>query len=134
MLDDGWPLGEALPLVSRNPAQRLGLRGKGRLAVGYDADVLLMDVRSGLGGILLMRRRRAHVPCAAFAARLSPLHFTDHETFLPSLPLDPGQPDTLALQYVLARGQLVKTPGWVRGGMFERGPGIRPFTPTLQTG
>jgi hypothetical protein len=33
---------------------------------------------------------------------------------------------TLELQAVFARGQLVKTPEWTRGGAFERGPNIRP--------
>lgn len=73
------------------------------------------------------------------------------------------QEDTLQLQYVIAQGEIVKTPDWVRrcgglakigrplarawpqrcsqgsnhalihaqvrGGMFERGPGIRPRKP-----
>ena len=29
-------------------------------------------------------------------------------------------------RYVIARGQLLKTPQWVRGSTFEEGPGIRP--------
>lgn len=33
---------------------------------------------------------------------------------------------TLELRYVVALGQLVKTPEWTRGGAFERGPYIRP--------
>lgn len=33
---------------------------------------------------------------------------------------------TLDLQYVVAKGRLVKTPEWVRGGCFESGDGIRP--------
>lgn len=40
------------------------------------------------------------------------------------------QADTLALQYVVARGEVVKTPEWVRGSMFERGEGIRPRKPS----
>ncbi len=36
--------------------------------------------------------------------------------------------DSLELQYVFARGELVRTPGWVRGGAFERGRRIRPRT------
>ena len=29
-------------------------------------------------------------------------------------------------KYVVAKGVVVKAPGWVRGGCFERGEGIRP--------
>lgn len=56
----------------------LQMHGKGHLAVGADADMLLLKA------------------------------------------------DTLELQYVVAKGQLVKTPEWVRGGCFESGDGIRP--------
>lgn len=35
--------------------------------------------------------------------------------------------ETLELHSVFARGQLVKTPEWTRGGAFERGPNIRPY-------
>ena len=34
--------------------------------------------------------------------------------------------DTLELQYVFARGELMRTPEWTRGGAFEKGPRIRP--------
>ena len=37
--------------------------------------------------------------------------------------------DALELKYVLAKGEVVKTPEWVRGGFFEHGPGIRPRRP-----
>ena len=38
----------------------------------------------------------------------------------------------LAPKYVVAKGVVVKAPGWVRGGCFERGDGIRPCpVPTL---
>lgn len=76
-----WPLERALPLLTCNPADALGLRGKGRLEVGADADIVLLDPAS------------CEVVC------------------------------------VLARGEVVKTREWVRGGMFERGPGIRPRAP-----
>lgn len=33
---------------------------------------------------------------------------------------------TLQLHSVIARGQLVKTPEWTLGGVFERGPHIKP--------
>ncbi|KAL4452078.1 hypothetical protein ABPG75_007740 [Micractinium tetrahymenae] len=81
VLGGGWPLERVLPLMTSNPARILKLPGKGRLAVGCDADVLLLE------------------------------------------------PATLELRYAFARGQLVLTPEWVRGGMFERGPGIRPRRP-----
>jgi beta-aspartyl-dipeptidase (metallo-type) len=79
-----WPLERALPLATANPAAALGLgRRKGRLAVGADADVLLLD-----------------------RAALEP-------------------------RWVFARGEVVKAPGWVRGGRFEAGPGVRPHRPEL---
>lgn len=37
------PLGDALKLFTSNPADILGLEGKGRIAVGYDADLLILD-------------------------------------------------------------------------------------------
>ncbi|KAL4437512.1 hypothetical protein ABPG77_003493 [Micractinium sp. CCAP 211/92] len=41
------------------------------------------------------------------------------------------EPATIELRYVVARGEMVLTPEWVRGGMFERGPGIRPRRPNV---
>lgn len=38
---------------------------------------------------------------------------------------------TLELRYVYAKGVLVRTPEWTRGGMFERGHRIRPIKPDL---
>ena len=38
-----WPLDKILPLISTNPARILKLAGKGSLAVGSDADLLLLD-------------------------------------------------------------------------------------------
>ena len=40
-------------------------------------------------------------------------------------------PKSLELQYVYAKGILVRTPDWTRGGMFERGKHIRPIQPVL---
>lgn len=37
-----WPLQRVLPLVTRNCADYLKLTGKGQLAVGFDADILLL--------------------------------------------------------------------------------------------
>ena len=35
---------------------------------------------------------------------------------------------TMELRYVFAKGVLMRTPEWTRGGLFERGPRIRPRT------
>ena len=40
---------------------------------------------------------------------------------------------TLVLRYVYAKGVLVRTPEWTRGGMFERGNRIRPIQPDLSS-
>lgn len=48
--EEGWALEEVLPLAAANPARLLRLEGKGRLAVGADADVLLLEVRALVGG------------------------------------------------------------------------------------
>ena len=39
--------------------------------------------------------------------------------------------DTMQLQYVIAKGVVVRTPQWVRGGVFERGDRIWPVKPNL---
>ncbi|CAB1127934.1 Dihydropyrimidinase [Candidatus Hydrogenisulfobacillus filiaventi] len=39
----GWPLGRLLALLAGNPARVFGLPGKGRVAVGADADLVLFD-------------------------------------------------------------------------------------------
>ncbi len=38
---------------------------------------------------------------------------------------------SLELKYVYAKGVLVRTPEWTRGGMFERGDRVRPIKPEL---
>jgi len=40
---DMWPLEKILPLITSNPANYLKLKGKGKLEVGSDADILLLD-------------------------------------------------------------------------------------------
>jgi hypothetical protein len=40
---DMWPLEKILPLMTSNPASFLKLKGKGKLEVGSDADILLLD-------------------------------------------------------------------------------------------
>lgn len=39
--------------------------------------------------------------------------------------------DSLELKSVYAKGLLVRTPEWTRGGLFERGKRIRPITPAI---
>lgn len=43
--EEDIPLGTALRVITSNPAQLLKLRGKGRLAPGQDADVVLLDAK-----------------------------------------------------------------------------------------
>jgi beta-aspartyl-dipeptidase (metallo-type) len=43
VLAESVPLGTALQVVTSNPARILKLKGKGRLAVGADADIVLLD-------------------------------------------------------------------------------------------
>lgn len=78
-----WSLASALQFMTSNPATTLHLPHKGRIAIGKDADLLLLDKFS------------------------------------------------LKVSYVYAKGQLVRTPDWTRGGMFERGQRIRPIKPNL---
>jgi dihydroorotase-like cyclic amidohydrolase len=40
------PIEKILPLVTRNPARRMGLTNKGRLAVGADADIAVLDLNA----------------------------------------------------------------------------------------
>lgn len=124
-LEDGWPLEQVLPWVTSNPARILKLAGKGAIAAGHDADLLLLEV--GRRGSQLLGCWQ--LPPQLLAAGLPPP--AAHVTLPPRLP-GPLQPSTLALRYVVARGQVVKTPEWVRGGLFERGESggceIRPRT------
>lgn len=41
--------------------------------------------------------------------------------------------NSLELRYVFAKGVLVRTPEWTRGGMFERGDRIWPIKPDLES-
>ena len=40
--------------------------------------------------------------------------------------------DSLELEWVVAGGEVVKGPGWVRGCFWEEGPGIRPRLPMTE--
>ena len=40
---DRWPLERILPLMTSTPAKLLKLKGKGRIEVGYDADIILLS-------------------------------------------------------------------------------------------
>ena len=170
----GWPLAEALPLMTSNPAAVLKLPHKGRLAVGADADVLLLEVRACCWGRAAVERHGAAGGAAArvgilerscasnwhlvsgagaghccfwrgvFTARVgSPPHqvpakhsmLTPSPVHPPSHPRHPTtQPSSLEVRYVIAQGRVVKTPEWTLGGMFERGPGIRPKQPPTEAG
>ena len=67
------------------------------------------------------------------STKFTPIHFTDGMQIAPDKDADLLLLDakTLDLQYVYAKGVLVRTPEWTRGGMFERGPRIRPIKPDL---
>lgn len=39
----GLPLEQALQLITTNPANGMKLKGKGQIAVGYDADICMLD-------------------------------------------------------------------------------------------
>ncbi len=47
----GYPLEHLLPLVGKNPAQVLGIAGKGKVAVGYDADLLILGDGLAIEGV-----------------------------------------------------------------------------------
>ena len=45
-LEEGFDFGEAAAMASYNPARFYGLKGKGRVAVGYDADIVVTDEKA----------------------------------------------------------------------------------------
>lgn len=49
---EGLPLEQALPAATSNPARILKLRGKGRIAPGMDADVVLLDREHGIRQVI----------------------------------------------------------------------------------
>lgn len=69
--EHGLGLDQVLPVLTRNPAGLLRLPGKGRLAPGMDADLLVLGPRPGLalrgaiaGGRWVVREGQAAVPDA----------------------------------------------------------------------
>lgn len=131
VLEQGWALEAVLPFVTSNPASVLKLPSKEGIRVGGDADLLLLEVRAAAA----FREGCVAWLLLAFAcSRLPP----QPQPILRCQELPPPaqphlQPATLELRYVIARGQVVKTPEWVRGGMFERGEGIRPRPPAVNS-
>ena len=59
LLARGQPLERVLPPFTGNPARLLRLTRKGRLAVGADADLVVLDERGGAAEV--MARGRWHV-------------------------------------------------------------------------
>ncbi|MGY4706816.1 beta-aspartyl-peptidase [Candidatus Bipolaricaulota sp. J31] len=47
----GYPLERLLPLVTENPARTLGIPEKGKLEVGYDADLLVLGDELAIEGV-----------------------------------------------------------------------------------
>lgn len=68
--DEGLPLARALAVATRNPARLLKLAGKGRIEVGADADLLVLDerfeIRHLLAGGRWMVRDGVHVARGTF--------------------------------------------------------------------
>lgn len=61
--DEGLPLGKALAVVTSNPADILKLTNKGRITVGKDADLVLLNEKNGIeflfaNGIIVTREGR----------------------------------------------------------------------------
>jgi len=65
--DEGVPLATALQVITSNPARILKLRGKGVLAAGADADIVLLDAATlAIDGVIAKGRwlMKARVPLA----------------------------------------------------------------------
>jgi beta-aspartyl-dipeptidase (metallo-type) len=56
LLDRGLPLDRVLPVFTRNVADQLRLPGKGRLAAGADADLVVLDDRGGIASVMARGR------------------------------------------------------------------------------
>lgn len=53
LLARGLPLAQALPAFTSNPARLLRLAGKGRIAVGADADLVALDAQGAASDVLI---------------------------------------------------------------------------------
>jgi beta-aspartyl-dipeptidase (metallo-type) len=53
LLARGLPLAQALPAFTGNPARLLRLAGKGRIAVGADADLVALDAQGAASDVLI---------------------------------------------------------------------------------
>jgi beta-aspartyl-dipeptidase (metallo-type) len=54
LLAGGVPLSHVLPAFTENPARLLRLRGKGHIAVGADADLVVLDSKGGIQDVMAM--------------------------------------------------------------------------------
>ena len=157
-LEEGWALDDVLPLVTANPARILKLPSKGRIAVGCDTDILLLQVGGGGATELAGWRAASALQEAAAlhacgAGRRAPMHLQQlhvlvgcshqlgrikalHGARVPAL-----QEESLELQFVIAKGEVVKTPDWVRhqrssqpGWVATQAAGQRPALSTQPCG
>ena len=56
LLDEGLPLTQILPMFTSNVAELLRLRQKGRIAVGNDADLLVLDDNNQISCVMALGR------------------------------------------------------------------------------
>lgn len=56
LLADGHPLEQVLPVFTANVAQQLRLAGKGRIAVGADADLVILDENGAIHDVMARGR------------------------------------------------------------------------------
>ena len=81
-LEEGFDFGEAAAMASYNPARFYGLKGKGRVAAGYDADIVVTDEKAlsprlvFKGGKLAAKDGKAVFNCA----KLLDKHFVFENT------------------------------------------------------
>ncbi|MCC7014641.1 MAG: beta-aspartyl-peptidase [Planctomycetes bacterium] len=67
LLDADWPLEDVLPAFTSNVAELLRLRGKGRVALGADADLVVLDEAHAVRDVMALGRW--HVRNAAAVVR-----------------------------------------------------------------
>lgn len=54
LIKTGFPMEDALKLITTNPATNLGLKNKGQIAVGYDADLCCFDTDYNLTDVFAL--------------------------------------------------------------------------------